>query len=83
MVDVFFCALQSLGRLYCKVINAYLHVGVSIVYASIFNVAWLFAPLFIHVGDPALRSFLVPINYGEQVPPRKRATRPLTRFIGP
>ena len=33
-----FCALRSLGKLYCKVVNAYLHVGVSIVYASIFKV---------------------------------------------
>ena len=29
--------LRSLGKLYCKVVNAYLHVGVSIVYASIFK----------------------------------------------
>ena len=35
---LFFCALQSLGKIYCKVVNAYLHVGVSIVYACIFKV---------------------------------------------
>ena len=38
MVDVFFSALRSLGKLYCKFVNAYLHVGGSIVYASIFKV---------------------------------------------
>ena len=38
MVDVFFCALWCLGKLYCKFVNACLHVGGSIVYASIFKV---------------------------------------------
>ena len=33
--------LRSLGKLYCKVINAYLHVGVSIVFVSIFKVGCL------------------------------------------
>ena len=33
-----FCSLRSLGKLYCKVVNAYLHVGFSIVCASIFKV---------------------------------------------
>ena len=64
-IFIFLCALRSLGKLYCKVVNAYLHVGVSIVYASIFC-GWLFAPFFIPTSDPVLRSFLVAIYYGER-----------------
>ena len=38
MLDSFLWALRSLRKLYCKV--AYLHVGVSIVYESVFKVGW-------------------------------------------
>ena len=49
----------------------------------------LFAPLFIRSSDPALRSFLVAIYYGEQrqfllvLPLALPPSHPPTRFIGP
>ena len=78
MVDIFFCALRSLGKLCCKVVSAYLHVGVSIVYARVFKVG-------------CSRHFpftLATQNFGlscrdllwrtATVAPRMRATRPPT-----
>ena len=65
MVDIsFLCVLRSLGKLYCKDANTYVHV-VSIVYATVFKVGCS-RHFSIHASDPALRSFLVPIDYGEQ-----------------
>ena len=75
--------MQSLRKLYCKFINAYLYAGVPIVYVSIFKVGcsrhFSFALATQHFALFLYR-FTMENNDSSS---RKRVTSSPTRFIGP